>query len=107
MVCKTFGWSLAVTILALVVAFLYGPEALILAIILGILQVSLSFVDASFSFDGVIGAFALTFGPIIIGATRGPRRRRTNPCSRPIHAANPAHTKIHNHHEEKRVKQWV
>ena len=47
MVLKTFGWSFAVTIIALVVAFLYGgPEALILCIILGILEVSLSFDNA-------------------------------------------------------------
>jgi hypothetical protein len=46
-VLKTFGWSFAVTIIALVVAFLYGgPEALILCIILGILEVSLSFDNA-------------------------------------------------------------
>ena len=47
MILKTFGWSFAVTIIALVVAFLYGgPEALILCIILGILEVSLSFDNA-------------------------------------------------------------
>ncbi|MEC5179184.1 DUF475 domain-containing protein [Arthrobacter sp. CG_A4] len=47
MVLKTFGWSFAVTIIALVVAFLYGgPEALILCIILGILEISLSFDNA-------------------------------------------------------------
>ena len=47
MVLRTFGWSFAVTIIALVVAFLYGgPEALILCIILGILEVSLSFDNA-------------------------------------------------------------
>lgn len=47
MIFKTFGWSFAVTIIALVIAFLYGgPEALILCIILGILEVSLSFDNA-------------------------------------------------------------
>ncbi len=47
MFLKTFGWSFAVTIVALVVAFLYGgPQALILCIILGILEVSLSFDNA-------------------------------------------------------------
>ena len=47
MILKTFGWSFAVTIIALVVAFFYGgPEALILCIILGILEVSLSFDNA-------------------------------------------------------------
>lgn len=47
MVLRTFGWSFAVTIVALVVAFFYGgPEALILCIILGILEVSLSFDNA-------------------------------------------------------------
>jgi hypothetical protein len=44
---KTFGWSFAVTIIALVVAFLYGgPQALILCVILGILEISLSFDNA-------------------------------------------------------------
>lgn len=44
---KTFGWSLAVTIIALAVAFLYGgPQALILCLILGILEISLSFDNA-------------------------------------------------------------
>ena len=47
MILKTFGWSFAVTIIALVIAFLYGgPQALILCIILGILEVSLSFDNA-------------------------------------------------------------
>jgi hypothetical protein len=47
LIFKTFGWSFAVTIIALVIAFLYGgPEALILCIILGILEVSLSFDNA-------------------------------------------------------------
>jgi uncharacterized protein len=44
---KTFGWSLAITVIALVVAFLYGgPTALILCAILGVLEVSLSFDNA-------------------------------------------------------------
>ncbi|MCG2620704.1 DUF475 domain-containing protein [Arthrobacter sp. I2-34] len=44
---KTFGWSLAITAIALVVAFLYGgPTALILCAILGVLEVSLSFDNA-------------------------------------------------------------
>ena len=47
MILKTFGWSFAVTIIALVIAFLYGgPQALILCLILGILEVSLSFDNA-------------------------------------------------------------
>ncbi|XAS64798.1 DUF475 domain-containing protein [Micrococcaceae bacterium Sec5.8] len=47
MILKTFGWSFAVTIIALVVAFLYGgPEALVLCLILGILEISLSFDNA-------------------------------------------------------------
>jgi hypothetical protein len=47
LILKTFGWSFAVTIISLVVAFLYGgPQALILCIILGILEVSLSFDNA-------------------------------------------------------------
>lgn len=44
---KTFGWSFGVTAAALVMAFLYGgPHALILCIILGILEISLSFDNA-------------------------------------------------------------
>lgn len=44
---KTFGWSFGVTAVALVIAFLYGgPHALILCIILGILEISLSFDNA-------------------------------------------------------------
>jgi hypothetical protein len=44
---KTFGWSFGVTLVALVVAFLYGgPQALILCLILGILEISLSFDNA-------------------------------------------------------------
>ena len=47
MILKTFGWSFAVTIIALVIAFLYGgPEALVLCLILGILEISLSFDNA-------------------------------------------------------------
>lgn len=44
---KTFGWSLAITVVALAVAFLYGgPEAMVLCAILGVLEVSLSFDNA-------------------------------------------------------------
>jgi uncharacterized protein len=44
---KTFGWSLAITVLALAAAFFYGgPTALILCAILGVLEVSLSFDNA-------------------------------------------------------------
>jgi hypothetical protein len=44
---KTFGWSFAVTAAALIIAMLYGgPQALILCLILGILEVSLSFDNA-------------------------------------------------------------
>ncbi|MGD9987966.1 DUF475 domain-containing protein [Pseudonocardia sp.] len=44
---RIFGWSYAVTIVSLVVAFLYGGvEALILCAILGILEISLSFDNA-------------------------------------------------------------
>jgi len=44
---RIFGASFAVTVVALVVAFLYGgPEALLLAAILGVLEVSLSFDNA-------------------------------------------------------------
>ncbi len=47
MVLRTFGVSFAVTVVALVVAFLYGgPHALVLAFILGVLEVSLSFDNA-------------------------------------------------------------
>ncbi|MFR9753901.1 DUF475 domain-containing protein [Nocardia sp. 004] len=47
MVLRIFGMSLLVTVVSLVVAFLYGgPTALALAIILGILEVSLSFDNA-------------------------------------------------------------
>jgi uncharacterized protein len=44
---RIFGWSYAVTVASLVVAFLYGSwQALILCAILGILEVSLSFDNA-------------------------------------------------------------
>ena len=44
---RIFGWSYAVTVVSLVIAFLYGSwEALILCAILGILEVSLSFDNA-------------------------------------------------------------
>ena len=44
---RIFGASFAVTVVALVVAFLYGgPQALLLAAILGVLEVSLSFDNA-------------------------------------------------------------
>ena len=44
---RIFGWSYAVTVVALIVAFLYGGwEALILCVILGILEISLSFDNA-------------------------------------------------------------
>jgi uncharacterized protein len=44
---RIFGWSYAVTVVSLVIAFVYGSwEALILCAILGILEVSLSFDNA-------------------------------------------------------------
>ena len=47
MVIRTFGISILVTIVSLVVAFLYGGwTALALCLILGILEVSLSFDNA-------------------------------------------------------------
>jgi uncharacterized protein len=47
MILRTFGWSFAVTIASLVVAFVYGSwTALFLCLILGILEVSLSFDNA-------------------------------------------------------------
>ncbi|WP_194832387.1 DUF475 domain-containing protein [Nocardia sp. XZ_19_369] len=47
MVVRIFGMSIIVTVLSLVVAFLYGgPTALALVLILGILEVSLSFDNA-------------------------------------------------------------
>jgi hypothetical protein len=46
-ILKTFGWSFGVTIASLAVAFLYGSwSALALCLILGILEVSLSFDNA-------------------------------------------------------------
>lgn len=47
MVFRIFGFSILVTILSVVVAAIYGgPEALVLVLILGILEVSLSFDNA-------------------------------------------------------------
>ncbi|GAB4098406.1 DUF475 domain-containing protein [Sinomonas halotolerans] len=47
MFLRTFGWSFGVSIAALVVAFLYGgPQALFLCLVLGVLEVSLSFDNA-------------------------------------------------------------
>ncbi|WP_077490928.1 DUF475 domain-containing protein [Sinomonas mesophila] len=47
MFLRTFGWSFAVSIAALVVAFVYGgSQALFLAFVLGILEASLSFDNA-------------------------------------------------------------
>ncbi|MDJ0457699.1 DUF475 domain-containing protein [Arthrobacter sp. NQ7] len=47
MLVRTFGWSLGVTAAALAVAFVYGgPQALTLCLILGILEISLSFDNA-------------------------------------------------------------
>lgn len=47
MILKTFGWSFAVTAVALLTAVLYGGfEALVFCLILGILEVSLSFDNA-------------------------------------------------------------
>jgi len=44
---KTFRWSFVITLIALVLAFMYGGwQALILCVILGILEVSLSFDNA-------------------------------------------------------------
>jgi hypothetical protein len=44
---KTFGWSLAITALALVVGYIYGGwAAVILVAILGVLEISLSFDNA-------------------------------------------------------------
>ena len=44
---RIFGWSYAVTVVSLVVAFLYGGwQALILCAILGVLEISLSFDNA-------------------------------------------------------------
>ena len=47
MVLRIFGFSIAVTVLSLLAGFLYGgPQALVLVLILGILEVSLSFDNA-------------------------------------------------------------
>ncbi|MEU8895345.1 DUF475 domain-containing protein [Nocardia sp. NPDC048505] len=47
MVLRIYGLSIAVTVVSLIVAFLYGgPEAFILCAILGVLEVSLSFDNA-------------------------------------------------------------
>ncbi|MDJ0393628.1 DUF475 domain-containing protein [Rhodococcus sp. G-MC3] len=47
MVLRIFGWSIGVTIVSMIVAFLYGGwQALFLVLILGILEVSLSFDNA-------------------------------------------------------------
>ncbi|QCB49412.1 DUF475 domain-containing protein [Rhodococcus sp. PAMC28707] len=47
MVLRIFGWSIGVTIVSVIVAFLYGGlEAAILVLILGVLEVSLSFDNA-------------------------------------------------------------
>ncbi|MBI9115778.1 DUF475 domain-containing protein [Sanguibacter suaedae] len=47
MILRTFGWSFAVTIASLVAAFVYGSwNAFFLCLILGILEVSLSFDNA-------------------------------------------------------------
>ena len=47
MILRIFGLSFLITIAALVVAFIYGgPEALLLTLILGILEISLSFDNA-------------------------------------------------------------
>jgi hypothetical protein len=47
MALRTFGWSVGISALALFAALLYGgPEALVLCLILGVLEVSLSFDNA-------------------------------------------------------------
>ncbi|WP_144758381.1 DUF475 domain-containing protein [Curtobacterium sp. 9128] len=47
MFLKTFGWSLVITVLALAVALVYGGwSAVVLTLILGILEISLSFDNA-------------------------------------------------------------
>ncbi|OIH93604.1 DUF475 domain-containing protein [Curtobacterium sp. MCBA15_001] len=47
MFLKTFGWSLAITVIAIAVAFVYGgPSAAAITLILGVLEVSLSFDNA-------------------------------------------------------------
>src|SRR6478735_7075962 len=46
-VLRIFGWSFAVTIVALIVAAIYGgPQAVLLVVILSILEISLSFDNA-------------------------------------------------------------
>ncbi|MBG0739828.1 DUF475 domain-containing protein [Paeniglutamicibacter antarcticus] len=47
MFVKTFGWSMVITVAALILAFIYGgPSAVILCAILGVLEISLSFDNA-------------------------------------------------------------
>jgi hypothetical protein len=47
MALRTFGWSVGISALALLAAFLYGgPKAFVLCLILGILEISLSFDNA-------------------------------------------------------------
>lgn len=47
MFLKTFGWSLAITVIALAVALVYGGwSAVIITAILGVLEISLSFDNA-------------------------------------------------------------
>lgn len=47
MVLRIFGWSIGVTIVSMIVAFIYGGwQALFLVLILGVLEVSLSFDNA-------------------------------------------------------------
>jgi hypothetical protein len=47
MALRTFGWSVGISVLALLAAFLYGgPTAFVLCLILGILEISLSFDNA-------------------------------------------------------------
>lgn len=44
---KTFGWAIGLTITAIVVAFVFGsPEAALIVVLLGVLEVSLSFDNA-------------------------------------------------------------
>ncbi|GAA4683542.1 DUF475 domain-containing protein [Frondihabitans cladoniiphilus] len=47
MFLKTFGWSLVITVIALAIALVYGgPSGLVVAAILGVLEISLSFDNA-------------------------------------------------------------
>ncbi|MDJ0357626.1 DUF475 domain-containing protein [Paenarthrobacter sp. PH39-S1] len=47
MFVKTFGWSMVITVAALILAFIYGgPSAVVLCAILGVLEISLSFDNA-------------------------------------------------------------